>query len=284
MLSKIKNINITGTEIDEFINEMVFNNLPTDFIQPIMEEMKNHFYKIESTPVNTEKTFSSNINIFLKFVDYNTENFMAQAQKEQIHKLVLSDSDCFIYHFFLEDGEYNFCDGEKDFNFVVKHERQYDLSFTEIYFRRLLHLVRFKKELTNRPFSYLYQKEKQIMNGHEKRALSEWKKLGPTKRTALFTALQANERSDKFCKICWKNLKGLEYTKTYSKATRFQQEIVKEEIRYGFYLLAKENDSTDSAEIDIKSTLDDYDNYNYTNNDIVVDLEGTERNYGYYGW
>ena len=279
-----KNINITNVpEIDEFINDIVFNNLPEDFIEPIIEDMKRTYF-VPVSKKSAEKTFSENINMFLEFIDYDTTEFWETANKEQVHELVLSDSDCYMFHFYLENGTYNFSDGETIFDFVVQHERQYDLSFTKVYFTRLLHLVLFKKELTKRPFSYLYRKEQKTMEQHEKKSVFEWKPLGPNNRQALYVGLQDLEKPTKFQMTCWKHMNGLDLKEPKNRFEKVQQEVVKDVIRHGYYVLEKENDTTDSAELDIKSSLDDYDNFNYTSTDVVVDLEARKRNYGFYGW
>lgn len=201
-------------------------------------------------------------------------------------QLLVTISDSKLCNFWAEDGVYKYEDVFEDIKvyFAVENVLIFDDAYRVLHFRNTDDLSTMNTQLKKYIKLGIYKSEQKILDNCSDRILNEWKPLGPTARTALYTALQANERNAKFAKRCWKFINGTRISKPpMNRADKFAWNIVSDEVSYGFSILDKENDTTDSVEIDVKSSLDDYDNYNYDGTDIVVNLEGDKKDYGYYG-
>lgn len=199
--------------------------------------------------------------------------------------LIIPMGDCFLYNFWLDEGVYEFNDGHDKFVFAVEYTRYYDDACRKVHFIQREHKQVFKKILYENPKIGLYKNERKTLRKCNKKAISEWLPLGPNNRQALYVGLQDLDKPENVQKTCWKHMNGLDLKKPKGRFDKIQQEIVKDIINHGYYVLDKENDVSDSAELDVKSTLDDYDNYNYESNEIIVNLDDNyDYESGYYGW
>ena len=187
--------------------------------------------------------------------------------------LILDSSDCNIYNVFEEEGEYNYCDGIKSFNFIIEDIRLYDSSCKKLYFMSKADKVVFKKELMKRPKIGLYRKEQ--------KTIDELKSRAPAKDFPSIEWIDSYiymNLNNKIYLLKWKVEHGQD------KFGVIESNIQRLRNKAERLIIEETLQEKNVEQLEDNSTLEDYDNYNYYSNDIIVNLEGSERNYGYYGW
>ena len=186
--------------------------------------------------------------------------------------LILSSSDCNVYNFFEEEGEYNFCDGISEFYFIIEDIRLYDSSFKKLYFMTESDKAVFKKELMNRPKFGLYRKEQKVIDElNSRRPAKDW----PS--TEWIDAYIYANFNDKIYLLKWKVEHGQD------KFGFIEANIERLRNKAEKAIIEEALQERNVEQLQDNSTLEDYDNYNYNSNDIVVNLEDEKINYGYYG-
>lgn len=211
---------------------------------------------------------------YFKYVSELGNGNIDDARKKSAH-LILSIDEQLLYNFFIEDGVYTVRDNQGTHLVAVVNQRDYDTSRVFLFSNKKI-LNKIYDHIQANPKIGLYRKEQGLLGQIRKMGYEPYE---PDEET-LMRYVYFNFNS-KIYLLKWRlnNDKKLTEKQRVLGEKNFKRLLdkAKDELNE----MWQEERNVEALEDN--STLEDYDTYNYTSDEIVIDFQEEFDNY-YYDW
>lgn len=213
---------------------------------------------------------------YFKHVSKLNEKGTIEQARENSAYLILTIDEQLLFNFFIEDGVYMVRDRGEYHLVAVANQREYDTSRVFLFSQDIELLCNIYLKILENPKIGLYKKEQKLLN--QIRRMS-YRPYEPSEETLLrYIFFNLNE---KVYLLRWRLNNDERLTKKQRVLGEKNLQRLLNQARDELDKLWKEEKNVEALQDN--SSLEDYDVYNYTSNDIVVNLDEEVDNY-YYNW
>lgn len=213
---------------------------------------------------------------YFKYVSRLNEKGSIKEARENSAYLILTIDEQLLFNFFIEDGVYMVRDRGEYHLVAAVNQREYDTSRVFLFSQDIELLCNIYLKILENPKIGLYKKEQKLLN--QIRRMS-YRPYEPSEETLLrYIFFNLNE---KVYLLRWRLNNDERLTKKQRVLGEKNLQRLLNQARDELDKLWKEEKNVEALQDN--SSLEDYDVYNYTSNDIVVNLDEEVDNY-YYNW
>lgn len=213
---------------------------------------------------------------YFKYISRLNEKGSIKEARENSAYLILTIDEQLLFNFFIEDGVYMVRDQGKTHLVAVINQREYDTSRVFLFAQDTELLCNIYLKILENPKIGLYKKEQKLLN--QIRRMS-YRPYEPSEETLLrYIFFNLNE---KVYLLRWRLNNDERLTKKQRALGEKNLQRLLNRARDELDRLWKEEKNVEALQDN--STIEDYDVYNYTSNDIIVNLD-EEVNNNYYNW
>lgn len=207
---------------------------------------------------------------FFKYVGELNEKGTIEQARETAAYFRMSIDEQLLYNVFLDDGVYMVKNRGETYLVAVKSERTYDSSYLWFFAPNSELLVDIWLYIVDNPKIGLYKKEQQLLNSIRKSSFRAFEYSEETLLRYVFFNF-----NDKVYLLKWKLEHG--------KLTKKQARLFEKNLRKLLNRAEKELEAEFKQERNVEQLLcsesgfEEYDNYNYYNNDIIVNIDSDKK-------